>query len=247
MLFTVWSGRSFRPTKDIDFLGFGKSSAQDLKNLFTEIIQINDDLNDGLVFLSESLSVQPIREEQEYGGQRITLNALLGNARIRLQIDIGFGDAITPVPEKIQFPTLLEMPAPEILIYNRETVIAEKFHAINVLGLASSRMKDYYDLWILSKQYEFDGNLLAKAIQTTFERRKTSLPEKMPLGLTDEFYKDEIILTRWNAFVRKTELGIVEKRLEAVVERLQLFFDDVIRALATSENFDKKWDKNQWK
>ncbi len=246
MLFTVWSGRTFRPTKDIDFLGYGDSSPEYLKNVFTDILQVEDDWDDGLVFVTDSLNVQPIREEQEYGGQRITVNALLGTARIRLQIDVGFGDAVTPLPEKIHFPTMLEMPSPEILIYNRETVIAEKFHAINVLGLTSSRMKDYYDLWILSKQYEFDGELLSQAIWATFERRKTPLPQELPLGLTEEFYKDEIILARWNSFVRKTELAIVEEKLEVVINHLQVFFGDIIRALAEYEGFTDIWNKNEW-
>jgi predicted nucleotidyltransferase component of viral defense system len=247
MLFTVWSGRTFRPTKDIDFLGYGDPSPEYLKNVFTDILQAKDGWDDGLVFQTDSVIVQPIREEQEYGGQRITLNALLGTARIRLQIDVGFGDVITPLPEKIQFPTMLEMPAPEILIYNRETVIAEKFHAINVLGLTSSRMKDYYDLWILSKQYEFDGNLLAQAIKATFERRKTALPEELPLGLTEEFYNDEIILTRWNSFVKNTELAIVENKLDTVIYDLQVFFNNVIKALAEQKEFTGIWEKNEWK
>jgi len=247
MLFTVWSGRTFRPTKDIDFLGYGESSPEYLKNVFTDILQVEGDWDDGLVFVTDSLHVQPIREEQEYGGQRITVNALLGTARIRLQIDVGFGDAVTPLPEKIQFPTMLEMPAPEILIYNRETVIAEKFHAINVLGLTSSRMKDYYDLWILSKQYEFDGKLLAQAIKATFERRKTPLSGELPLGLTEEFYKDEIILTRWNSFIKNTELAIVEKKLDTVIYNLQVFFGDIIIALAKHKDFTDMWDKNEWK
>ncbi|MBI9018845.1 MAG: nucleotidyl transferase AbiEii/AbiGii toxin family protein [Phycisphaerae bacterium] len=247
MLFTVWSGRTFRPTKDIDFLGYGDSSPEYLKNVFTDILQVEGNWDDGLKFVTDSLNVQPIREDQEYGGQRITVNALLGTARIRLQIDVGFGDAVTPLPEKIQFPTILKMPAPKILTYNRETVIAEKFHAINVLGLTSSRMKDYYDLWILAKQYEFNGNLLAQAIKATFERRKTQLPEELPLGLTEEFYKDEIILTRWNSFIKNTELAIVEKKLDIVIYNLQVFFGDIIIALAEQKDFAGMWDKNEWK
>ena len=246
MLFSLWSGKTFRPTKDMDFLGYGESSSEYLKGVFTEIIQMKDEQDDGLIFLSESLDVKPIREEQEYGGQRITVLALLGTARIRLQIDVGFGDAITPSPQKVQYPTLLEMSAPEILTYNRETVIAEKFHAINVLGLTSSRMKDYYDVWILSKQFEFDGNLLAHAIQKTFERRKTPIPSELPLGLTQEFYSDNIILTRWNSFVNKIELTVVEKSLEAVIQSLQVFFSDIIKAISGGRDFKYTWDKTQW-
>ena len=216
-----------------------RKSSEHLKAVFNEVIQIDGNSEDGLVFLSDSLNVQQIRDGQEYRGQRITLNALLGTARIRLQIDVGFGDAITPLPEKIQFPTMLKMPAPEILIYNKETVITEKFHAINVLDLTNSRMEDYYDLWILAGEYEFDGNLLSLAIETTFERRKTPLPERLPLGLREEFYNDEMVLTRWNSFVRKTELVIVEEKLEAVIQNLQAFFSDIIKTLANNKHFDK--------
>ena len=247
MLFTVWSGRTFRPTKDIDFLGYGDSSPEYLKEVFTDILQVDGDWDDGLVFVTDSLNIQPIREEQEYGGQRISVNALLGTARIRLQIDVGFGDAVTPLPEKVQFPTMLEMPAPEILTYNKETVIAEKFHAINILGLTSSRMKDYYDLWILARQYDFDGSLLMQAVKATFERRKTPLPHELPLGMTEEFYKDEIILSRWNSFIKKTELVIVEKRLDTVINSLQVFFSDIIMAFARHKDFTYIWDKKEWK
>jgi predicted nucleotidyltransferase component of viral defense system len=247
MLFSVWSEILFRPTKDIDFLGFGESSPEYLKAVFAEIIQMKSDHEDGLVFVSESLDIVPIREEQEYGGQRITLSALLGTARIRLQIDVGFGDAVTPGPQKVQYPTLLEMPAPNILTYSKETVIAEKFHAITVLGLTTSRMKDYYDLWILSRQFEFEGNVLAKAIRMTFERRKTSVPEQLPPGLTNEFYHDDVILTRWKSFAGRTELAFVETNLEAVILHLQEFFAVMIEALSHDEIFDQLWDKSRWK
>lgn len=246
MLFAVWSRQTFRPTKDVDLLGYGDFSQAYLKSVFSEIIQTECE-EDGLVFLSESLDVRPIREEQEYGGQRISLLALLGNARIRLQIDVGFGDAITPTPQKIQYPTFLEMPEPTILAYSKETVIAEKLHALTVLGLTTSRMKDIYDLWVLSRQYEFDGNLLAQAIRATFERRKTSVPARLPLALTEEFYRDRVILARWNAFIGKTELNYVEKNLESVVRHLGIFFGELLASCSDNEVFDRVWDHTQWK
>lgn len=246
MLFAVWSRQTFRPTKDVDLLGYGDSSQAYLKSVFSEIIQTECE-KDGLVFRSDSLEVRPIREEQEYGGQRISLLALLGNARIRLQIDVGFGDAITPAPQKIQYPTFLEMPGPEILVYSKETVIAEKLHALTVLGLTTSRMKDIYDLWVLSKQYEFDGNLLAQAIRATFERRETSVSAQLPLALTEEFYRDRVILARWDAFIRKTELNFVEKNLESVVRHLGIFFGELLASCSGNEGFDRMWDQAQWK
>jgi len=145
MLFMAWTGQAHRPTADVDFLGFGKDSSERI----TKIFQILCDMDvepDGLNFDSETIKVGPIREDQEYQGKRVNLTAFLERARIPLQIDIGFGDVVTPNAEKIDYPTILKLPAPIIRAYTRETVVAEKFHAMVVLGIANSRMKDFYDL-----------------------------------------------------------------------------------------------------
>ena len=245
MLFSVWSKETFRPTKDLDFLGQGESSGDYLKKVFTEIIQGPVD-DDGLIYLPESLEVHPIREEQAYGGQRISLMAKLGNARIRLQVDVGFGDAITPSPQKVKYPVLLDMAAPTILAYNRETVIAEKFHALSILGINNSRMKDYYDLWVLCQQYEFKGDLLSQAIMATFKRRDTDLPAQLPLALIEECYKDKVIMQRWQAFLAKTTLSQAEDSLEKVALSLQEFFTPVIQSFSDESGFKKHWDKQKW-
>ncbi len=215
MLFMVWMDQPYRPTVDMDFLGQGEDSSERLAGVFYNVCCI-DVVPDGLVFDVNSLKVAPIREEQEYQGQRITLTAFLGRARIPVQVDVGFGDVVIPRAKRISYPTLLDFPAPRILAYPRETVIAEKFQAMVFLGIANSRMKDFYDLYMLARDFAFDGNTLVRAIKATFERRKTGIPIELPLALTDEFGRDEMKSVQWNAFVRKNGLE------EGVPELLEL-------------------------
>lgn len=189
MLFAVWAKQPLRPTKDLDLMAYGDASAGYLTKVFTEICQTKVD-DDGIVFDTNGMEINEIREEQEYDGQRVKLLAKLGNAKIRLQIDIGFGDAVTPAPAKIQYPVLLESSVPSIKAYPKETVVAEKLHTMVIRGIANSRMKDFYDLWIISKQFDFDGSLLTEAITATFERRKTPLPDGLPIAFTEDFSSD---------------------------------------------------------
>jgi hypothetical protein len=175
LLFTIWSKQPHRATRDMDLLGFGENSPSYLQVIFQNICRLEVQ-SDGLEFNSEQVNCQLIKADQEYEGVRVNL---LGNltdtkTRISLQIDVGFGDAICHAPVKLQFPTILDFPAPKISTYPRESVIAEKFQAMVILGIANSRMKDFYDLWFLASNFEFDGQLLSRAIQMTFERRKSS-------------------------------------------------------------------------
>lgn len=211
MLFRVWTGQSYRPTVDMDFLGQGEDSGERLERVFCNVCSIDVE-PDGLIYDISTVEVVPIREEQEYQGQRITLTAFLGKARIPVQVDVGFGDVVTPRARKISYPTLLNYPAPNIRVYPRETVVAEKFQAMVILGIANSRMKDFYDLYILARDFDFNGSTLVQAIKATFMRRKTEIPIKPPLALTDEFGRDEMKSVQWKAFVRKSGLeeGIPE-------------------------------------
>lgn len=215
MLFMVWTGQLYRPTVDMDFLGYGEESSERLAAVFRNVCGI-DVKPDGLVFDINTVEVTPIREEQEYQGQRITLTAFLGKARIPVQVDVGFGDVVTPKAKNISYPTLLDFPAPSIRACPRETVVAEKFQAMVILGIANSRMKDFYDLYVLARDFTFDGNTLVRAIKATFKRRKTDIPIDPPLALTDEFGRDEVKSVQWNAFVRKSGLD------EGVPEFLEL-------------------------
>jgi predicted nucleotidyltransferase component of viral defense system len=174
MLFRVWSGPNFRATKDLDLLGFVREEAEPLRQIFVSICEQEVE-DDGLVFDASNVEISQIRDDQEYGGFRLSLSAKLGTARLPLQVDVGIGDAITPAPQTTDFPTMLNQPRPHIRIYPRETVVAEKMDAIVQLGMANSRMKDYYDLWFMSRRFEFAGSVLVPAIRATFTRRATAI------------------------------------------------------------------------
>ena len=222
MLFAVWSGKRHRPTRDLDLTGFGNNSVEELTKVFREIVRLPVD-PDGLEFDSDGMAVADIREDQEYLGKRVIIPARLGTARIRVQADIGFGDVISPNPQEITFPTLLDSPALRIRAYPPEAVIAEKLQAMVTLGIRNSRMKDFYDILILSREFSFDGNALAMAIAETFKRRSTPLPLSPPAALTDEFGSDPDKVIQWNAFLKRNRLDSPAADFEAVVRELSRF------------------------
>lgn len=194
-----------RPTNDIDLLGFGDNDLAYIKQTFSKICRISVD--DGISFLSESVTVDTIKKEGGYTGARVELFGELAKAKIKIQIDIGYGDAVTPGPIDAYYPVLLsDLPAPKIRTYPIYTVIAEKLHAIVLLGMVNSRLKDYLDLYVLLSNEQIDNQILAKAIQATFTRRGMALPEVLPIGLTDEFSNDPSRELMWRAFLRKNEL-----------------------------------------
>ena len=236
MLFRVWNDSSHRPTRDVDFLGYGPAETKDLEGIFRELCSLPVD-PDGLIFLPLTVNAQPIREEAVYGGIRVTLEARLENAKIPIQCDIGFGDAVTPEPEQVEFPALLDFPAPQLRSYPTYTVVAEKLEAMVLLGEANSRMKDFYDLWFLSQHFEFDGNTLVTALRATFARRKTELPESTPHALTNDFPKIKSV--QWMAFLRKSNLQPLE--MLAVIEAIRRFADAPLSHASRSESFPKHW------
>jgi predicted nucleotidyltransferase component of viral defense system len=199
MLITKWFEDPMRPTRDLDLLGFGDDDPNEMVNIFKEICAVP--FNDGVVFDVDSLTIDRIREEPEYGAMRIKTDATVDKARARVVIDIGFGDAVEPGLAEMDLPVLLDFPAPHIRAYARETVIAEKFQAMVMLGRANSRMKDIYDIWVLSRASEFKGDSLARAIAATFARRKTEIPAELPDALTPAFADDQTKVQQWNAFV----------------------------------------------
>lgn len=205
LLFNLWYDMPHRPTKDIDLLGFGDNDLAYIKQTFSEICRISAD--DGISFLTESVTVDTIKKDGDYTGARVELFGELAKAKIKIQIDIGYGDAVTPGPIDAHYPVLLsDLPAPKIRTYPIYTVIAEKLHAIAFLGMANSRLKDYLDLYVLLSKEQLDNQVLAKAIQATFTRRGMDLPEALPIGLTDEFANDSSRESMWKAFLRKNEL-----------------------------------------
>jgi predicted nucleotidyltransferase component of viral defense system len=214
-LFTLWTGKPHRATRDLDLLGFGDPSVDHVREVFAEVLAL-DVADDGVRFDVGSLAVGLIREEQEYGGVRVELVARITNAQVRLQVDVGFGDAITPEASVVEFPQLLDFPAPLLRAYPRETVVAEKLEAMVQLGMANSRMKDFYDVAVLARAFDFDGSLLSRAIHATFERRKTPLPTTTPVALTAAFAEDATKKTQWSGFVRKAGVRDAEGLAETI-------------------------------
>lgn len=218
LLFTLWYDMPHRATRDADLLGFGASDLTSVAATFRDIAAVAVD--DGIAFDPASITVEQIRKEAGYGGVRVIIASQLANARCKTQIDVGFGDAVTPAPMDAVYPVLLtNLPAPRLRAYPPHTVIAEKLHAIALLGMTNSRLKDYFDLSVLLQRETLDGYVLAQAIKATFERRGMSVPYAVPLGLTDEFAYDPSRQSLWLAFLKKNELP--HEPLSVIVERLR--------------------------
>jgi hypothetical protein len=242
MLFALWTGRMHRPTRDLDLLGYGEVSEESLLGIFRDLCAAIDE-EDGLEFRADTVVEEPIREEQEYGGQRERIDVRLGNARINLQIDVGFGDIVTPAPQIVKYPTLLGMAAPELRAYPPETVVAEKLQAMVQLGMANSRMKDFHDLWVMARDFAFEGEPLRNAIIATFSRRKTDLPFAAPTALTVTFSNDETKKKQWSAFCARSGLKDQAGNLGEVVEVLRGFLLPSLSAAASGEAFALKWPR----
>lgn len=209
LLFALWYDQPHRPTRDADLLGFGPDDIESAVSAFREICQIAAD--DGMAFDLASVKGAAIRKEAGYGGVRVDLVATLDGARIALQVDIGFGDAVTPAPESVNYPVLLEgLPAPQLRAYPKYTVVAEKFHAVCLLGMANTRMKDYFDLWVLLTEGALDPSELHRAVEATFQRRKLAVPSAVPSGLSDAFAQDATKQKQWVAFLKKNRLETVD-------------------------------------
>lgn len=240
MLFTAWTGQSYRPTVDMDFLGHGEDSTERLAGVFRNVCAVEVE-PDGLEFDANSVKAARIREEQEYQGQRVKLTAFLSKARIPIQMDVGFGDVVTPKVRIISYPTLLDFPAPHIRACPRETVVAEELQAMVVLGIANSRMKDFYDLHVLARDFAFDGAILTRAIQATFNRRNTEIPRETPLALTEEFGRDDTKSVQWEGFVRKSGLEQGVPELLDVLSHLREFLLPPLKAASGTAPVPKNW------
>lgn len=242
MMFVVWKGEPYRATKDLDLLSLEPATVERFGKVFQELCRVKT-AEDGLVFLPESVRVEDIREDEAYQGVRVRLEARLGKAKIPLQVDIGFGDVVTPKAQKADFPTLLDLPAPQLAMYPMETAIAEKFEAMVKLGVLNSRMKDFYDLWVMGREFGFDGAGLAASIAATFKRRKTPLPDGVPFALTEKFGGDPTKREQWQAFVKRGRLKLVESNLMTVIEAVHDFLMPVVAAIAEGGKFNGHWPK----
>lgn len=220
MLFDLWFDVPHRPTRDADFLGFGPMDIEALAGTIREICAVAVD--DGMAFDPTSIAIEEIREDARYGGLRVRLRSRLGNARCTVQLDVGYGDAVTPGPEEAVYPTLLDdLPPPRLRVYPRAAVVAEKLEAIVSLGMANSRMKDFFDLRALAHEGVLDARLLGDAIAATFQRRGTDIPLEVPLGLSDEFARDAAKRAQWKAFLGKNRLDA--PTLGEVIEEVRRF------------------------
>ncbi len=209
LLFQLWYGQSHRPTRDADLLGFDPDDVPTMVGVFRSICSIEAD--DGIVFDPASVAGTEIRKDAGHGGVRIDLRATLDGARLALQIDIGFGDAVTPAAEPVTYPPLLsDLPAPTLRAYPKATVVAEKLHAVTILGMTNSRMKDFFDLWVLLHDSTLDDAELRRAIKATFARRQTAIPSALPIGLGVAFAADATKQVQWRAFLRKNQLAAMD-------------------------------------
>jgi predicted nucleotidyltransferase component of viral defense system len=234
MLFALWGGSFYRPTRDLDFTGYGQIATGAILDAMRDICTLVVE-DDGVVFRDDTLKAGPIRDEAEYGGVRVVFQAGIGTARIRMQVDIGFGDAIEPGAALADYPTLLELPAPRIRVYPHEMVVAEKLHAMVTLGEINSRYKDFYDLYVMISQFPFDGGRLSRAVAATFERRRTPITGPLPVALTSRFYADTGRAEQWRAYLGRNGLAGVPTDLVAVGEKIMGFLGPVWTALVRGE------------
>lgn len=239
LMFVAWGAKTSRPTKDIDLLGRTKNELESIVSIVRDICaqQVDDD---GLKFDHENVTGIIIKEDAEYEGVRTTFLATLGAARVSMQIDIGFGDVIHPKPLQTTYPTILDHEQPQLSGYSRESAIAEKFEAMVSLGMFNTRLKDFYDVWLLSRTYEFDGRDLAIAIQKTFANRQTDVVAS-PVALTETFSNDETKKKQWAAFLRKSRLSDAPSELSVVTEEISRFLSPVAQAIVDSDAFGRGW------
>lgn len=240
LMLRLWDAPLSRPTIDVDLMTQQVLSEDALASVIKEICDqtVGDD---GCRFDASTVKAQPIRIENNYGGIRVEFLAHIGTMRLGMQVDVGFGDVIVPGPIPIDFPALLDFPLPHLLAYSPESAIAEKFHAMVILDSANSRMKDFYDIWLLARTHSFKGSVLSQAIHATFARRQTPLPLDPPTAVTERFVADQTKQVQWNAFVRKGRLAVDKVTIAQVVDLLRRFLMPPTRAAATGDLFDSHW------
>lgn len=240
LLLLVWLDETIRPTRDADLLGLGEADAESLRTVFGELCALPVE-PDGLEFDPASLRVGPIRTEDVYGGQRVEVRARLGRARLRVQVDVGIGDAVVPEPQWIEYPSLLDLPRPRLRAYRPETAIAEKLHAMVVLGAVKGRMRDFFDVHALAAKESFAGAALAQAIAATFARRRTAVPRELPIALTREFAAIPGKSAQWMGFTRRLVGVPPPPLLTVVIDGIAAFGGPALLAVGRGERFAGSW------
>lgn len=240
-LFAVWVESPYRASRDLDLLRRGDSSIERLEGIFRSLCSQPVGIPDGIVFAAETVRGEEIREDTEYGGVRVHLLCRLAGARENLQVDIGVGDPVTPAPVRVEYPSLLNLPAPVLLAYPRETVVAEKLEVMIRRGIANSRMKDYFDLYVLSRDFAFDGQPFVDAVRATLAGRETPIPAQVPVALTAAFGSDPAKELQWQGFLRRSRVAVTPPGLGLVVEALNQFLMPPLAALAAGVPFAESW------
>lgn len=240
LMFGVWQGPFSRPTRDVDLLGWMDNRVEAVVQAIRTICQQAVAEDDGLCFDTQSIVGETITEGAQYQGVRVRLFARLGTARIRLQIDTGFGDVLVPGPVKVRLPTMLDFPPPEVQGYTRESTIAEKFQAIVYLGAVNSRMKDFYDIWSLATRFAFDGPVLARAVRETFRQRQTTL-QASPVAFTTTFTEDPDKQAQWAAFIRRHPFEQEPPTLRGAIRVIKTLLQPVVEALMKEQPFEGHW------
>jgi hypothetical protein len=249
LMLRVWqspfsSNIESRPTMDIDMLGKTSNDETSIVSKISEILNVAVD-PDGLNFDASSIQSERIREDADYEGIRVRFRGTLDSARINMQLDIGFGDIVHPGPEESELPTMLDFSAPRLLCYSRESAIAEKFEAMVKLGTLNSRMKDFFDIWLLSRQFNFDGSQLLQAIQLTFEQRGTSLTDNI-IAFQASFIAEKQV--QWAAFCRRIDLEHLPKNFSDIVSQVAYFLAPIVESARSGQAFDKNWiAANEWR
>lgn len=238
LMLRVWQAPETRPTMDIDMLGRTNSNLKNITAIFREICELDITDKDGLIFDGKQIVAEPITEDAGYPGFRIRIPVMLETAVLKVQIDIGFGDAVYPEPQKYLFPVLLDSPIPRLLCYSRESAIAEKFEAMIKRGKLNSRMKDFYDIWLLAGRYDFDGSQLCDAVRWTLERRKVKLPEQIT-AFSDEFIEYKTV--QWNAFRKKMCTVSTPEDFTETMAMIKTFLTPVIETLLSGKPMPKHW------
>jgi predicted nucleotidyltransferase component of viral defense system len=237
MLFAAWSDQPHRATRDADFLAFGPSDAASMEQVLRDIALVVVDVPDGLVYQAGAIRIQEVGEDRRYTGLRASFDAELGKARIPVLLDFGFGDAVSPMRDKLEYPTLLDMPSPRIRAYPPEAVVAEKLEAMVSLGIANSRMKDFYDLSVMARTMSFRAGPLGAAISATFTTRHTRI-DAVPFAFTDAFTRESAKRSQWQAFVRRTRLADQARTLDDCVGDIEPFLGPMLEALAAGRDPD---------
>jgi len=239
LMFAAWETSLTRPTKDIDLLAYMANDVETAANTVKDIGNIRDE-SDGIEFDLDSIETTVIKEDADYEGVRVTFKAELKGAKIHMQIDMGFGDVVAPEPQLMTYPTILDHTPPKIRGYPAETVIAEKFEAMVKLGQLNSRIRDFYDVWSLSKQFDFDGEILRNAIVGTFANRETDVVVH-PVAFQPVFTQDDAKQKQWNGFCRKSRLESAPDSLEQVVAEISVFLTPIAESIVNDQPFVQSW------